>query len=46
MRGVLRAEKIEDPSYYIPHILETAKKSDIVNYYGIKEWTDSDNFLD
>jgi nuclear GTP-binding protein len=29
LRGVIRAEKLEDPEYYIPAILERAKNTDI-----------------
>ena len=29
LRGVIRAEKLDDPEYYIPAILERAKTTDI-----------------
>lgn len=45
LRGVVRAEKLEDPEFYIPDILERAKKEDMSKIYGIKDWTDHEDFL-
>lgn len=45
LRGVVRAEKLEDPEFYIPEILERAKKENLEKIYGIKDWTDHEDFL-
>ncbi|MFN9909885.1 MAG: hypothetical protein ACK56F_27835 [bacterium] len=45
LRGVVRAEKLEDPEYYIPAILEQAKLLDLQKIYGVKDWQDCDDFL-
>lgn len=45
LRGVIRAEKLEDPEFYIPEILKRAKTQDIEKLYGVKEWIDHDDFL-
>lgn len=45
LRGVIRAEKLEDPEFYIPAILERAKTRDLEKIYSIKGWADADEFL-
>ena len=45
LRGVVRAEKLEDPEYYIPAVLEQAKKEDLEKIYNVKGWGDCDDFL-
>lgn len=45
LRGVVRAEKLEDPEFYIPCILERAKEKDISKIYGVSDWTDHEDFL-
>jgi len=45
LRGVVRAEKLEDPEYYIPAILERSKKTDLEKIYGVKNFTDYEDFL-
>ena len=43
--GLVRAEKLEDPEYYIPAILERAKKTDLEKIYGIKGFNEHEDFL-
>ena len=45
LRGVVRAEKLEDPEFYIPNILERTKAKDITKIYGIENWEDHEDFL-
>jgi nuclear GTP-binding protein len=45
LRGVIRAEKLEDPEYYIPTVLERAKKENLARIYGIEDWEDHEDFL-
>jgi len=45
MKGVVRAEKLEDPEFYIPRLLQKAKHEDLKRLYGIDEWVDHDDFL-
>lgn len=45
LRGVVRAEKLDDPEYYIPAILEQAKRTDLEKIYGVKDWEDYYEFL-
>ncbi len=45
LRGCVRAEKLDDPEFYIPEILQRAKTSDIEKIYGVKGWTDCEEFL-
>lgn len=46
LRGCVRAEKIEDPSFYISPILEKVKKEHIKRIYGVEGWKDDDDFLE
>ena len=36
LRGCVRAQRIDDPMYYIPYILEKVKKIHFERIYGIK----------
>lgn len=38
LKGCIRAEKIADPAYYIPPLLQKAKKQDLQKIYGITDW--------
>lgn len=38
LKGVVRAERLPDPTEFIPSILENIKKEYIVKTYGIKDW--------
>jgi len=42
LKGCVRAEKLEDPTYYIPELLKKAKKEDLMKIYGISDWGDGD----
>lgn len=35
LKGVVRAEKLEDPEFYIRDILKLAKKPDLIKIYKI-----------
>lgn len=45
LRGCVRAERIDDPSYYIPEILNKVKPQQIRKIYGVENWTDEEDFL-
>jgi len=45
LKGVVRVENLQDPADYIQTILDRAKKEYIQRTYGIKDWTDSEDFL-
>ncbi|CAD8070445.1 unnamed protein product [Paramecium primaurelia] len=45
LKGCVRAEKLEDPEYYIPALLEKAKASDLKRIYDIDDWIDEHDFL-
>jgi len=45
LKGVVRAERLEDPSSYICGILDKVKKTDLQKIYNIGEWEDDEDFL-
>ena len=45
LKGCVRAEKLDDPEYYIPSLLENAKEKDLRKLYDIESWTDDNDFL-
>ena len=45
LKGIVRAEKLEDPIIYIDGILQKAKKKYLQDTYGIEQWTDLEDFL-
>jgi nuclear GTP-binding protein len=45
LKGCVRAEKLEDPTYYMPALLEKAKKEDLRKIYEIGDWGDDEEFL-
>jgi nuclear GTP-binding protein len=45
LKGVLRAEKVEEPIEHIPAILEKAKKTYLEQLYKVTEWTDHEDFV-
>ena len=45
LKGVVRAEKLEDPHQYIPALLKRVKPEYIVRTYGVESWTSGDDFL-
>lgn len=45
LKGVLRAEKIEEPLEYVPGILAKAKKEYLQKLYKVQEWTDCEDFV-
>lgn len=45
LKGCVRAEKLEDPEFYIPTLLKKAKASDLRRIYEIEEWADDIEFL-
>jgi nuclear GTP-binding protein len=45
LKGVLRAEKIQEPIYYIPGILAKAKKEYLQKIYKVENWTDHEDFV-
>jgi nuclear GTP-binding protein len=45
LKGVLRAEKIQEPLYYIPGILAKAKKEYLQKIYKVTDWVDHEDFV-
>ncbi|EGR31865.1 hypothetical protein IMG5_100140 [Ichthyophthirius multifiliis] len=46
LKGCIRAEKIDDPSYYIHAILKKADHVHIKRIYGIDKWDNDEHFLE
>ncbi len=38
LRGCVRAERIDDPCYYIPEVLAKVKQEHIKRIYKIESW--------
>ena len=45
LKGIIRAEKLEDPVEYVEGILQKAKKKYLQGMYGIADWVDLEDFL-
>ena len=45
LKAVVRAERIPDPETYIDAILKKTQHKHIYDVYGIREWTDYEDFL-
>lgn len=45
LKGVVRAEKLPQPSYFAKEILERVKKEYLIAHYGIADWTNYEDFL-
>jgi nuclear GTP-binding protein len=46
LKGVVRAERLPQPTDFIPAILERVKKEYLVKVYGVDEWRDEWHFLE
>ncbi|CAH0479489.1 unnamed protein product [Peronospora belbahrii] len=46
LKGVVRAERLPQPTDFIPTILQRVNKEFIVKVYGIEEWNDEWDFLE
>ncbi|EGX54161.1 hypothetical protein AOL_s00004g194 [Orbilia oligospora ATCC 24927] len=46
LRGVVRAEKVENPAQYISALLEKCKQHHVERTYDIKGWKDPNQFLE
>jgi nuclear GTP-binding protein len=46
LKGCIRAEKIDDPTYYIHAILAKADSIHIKKIYGVENWESDENFLE
>lgn len=45
LKGVVRPEKIDDCTLYIPALLERTERDHISRIYGVEGWNDADEFL-
>jgi len=45
LKGVVRAEKIEDPEEYIDEILKRVKAETFEKLYNVRDWVDGEDFL-
>lgn len=46
LKGVIRAEKLPQPTDFIPAILERVKKEYLTKIYGVESWKDEWDFLE
>lgn len=46
LKGVVRAEKIQDPEVHIQALLDWADKQALVNIYGVEKWEDAEDYLE
>ncbi|KAL4505148.1 hypothetical protein ABPG72_016215 [Tetrahymena utriculariae] len=46
LKGCIRAEKIDDPTFYIHVILQKTNPIHIKKTYGVNEWEDDQDFLE
>ena len=46
LKGVVRSEKIQDPSYYVEGILKQIEHKKLRELYGITSWEDCEDFLE
>jgi hypothetical protein len=45
LKGVVRAERLDNPTDFIPHILARVKPEYVRKQYGISEWSDATDFI-
>ena len=45
LKGVVRAEKLEDAHLYIQPILDRVKSEEMTRKYGVERWTDAEDFI-
>ena len=45
LKGCIRAEKIDDPSFYIEEMMTKIKKEDLQKLYAIGDFDDYEGFL-
>ena len=45
LKGVVRAEKIENPEEYIDEVLIRAKPESLEKLYNVRDWADTEDFL-
>lgn len=45
LKGVVRAERIEEPIEHIPGILEKAKRTYLQQIYKVENWEDHEDFV-
>jgi nuclear GTP-binding protein len=46
LRGVVRVERVENPSQYITAMMSRCQKRHIERTYGVKDWDSDDHFLE
>jgi len=46
LKGVVRVENLEDPTLYVPALLDRVKLEHVQKTYGIMEWEDPTDFLE
>lgn len=45
LKGVVRVEHLSSPSDHITHLIERVRPEYLSRTYGIKDWTDAEDFL-
>lgn len=45
LKGVVRAEKLPDPSDFVPAILSRVKEEYVRRLYGVSAWEDATDFV-
>jgi nuclear GTP-binding protein len=45
LKGVVRAERLQNPTDFVAPILSRVTKEHVQRHYGLKEWTDDVDFM-
>jgi nuclear GTP-binding protein len=45
LKGVVRCERLQSPSEYIPAVLDRVRKEYVQRVYEVRDWTDAEDFL-
>lgn len=45
LKGVVRAEKLNEPDQFVEAILERTERKHLVGIYGVEQWADAEEFV-
>lgn len=45
LKGVVRAEKLPDPTDFVPAVLERVKEEYVRRLYGVSSWENAEDFI-
>lgn len=46
LKGVVRAERLIDPEFYIPELIKRVEPEQLITIYDVATWTDPQDFLE